>query len=72
MRLQKLVLESCNLCLVGFADGLDERGQDGRIFRKELAPHYDFMIVLHDETKVRMEWSEIVGEGWVCEEGTSA
>ena len=49
MRPQKLVLESCDLCLVRFADGSQGGRDNRRKFRKELVPCYDFTTVWHDD-----------------------
>ena len=63
-----------------FADGLDERGQDGRIFRKGFFPHHGFTTVWHDdgrnEAKFRVKSvggnsrSRDEGDGWARKEGT--
>jgi hypothetical protein len=63
VRLQKLVLESCDLCLVRFADGLYERGQD--FSSKEVVPRHDFTTFWHggrNEAKIRI--SKFRGRKW--------
>jgi hypothetical protein len=68
MRLQNLVLESCDFRL-RFADGLYEWGYDGRVFsfRGEFVPRYDLTTVRHDdgcsETKAM---TELVRGGSLC------
>ena len=54
VRLQKLVLERCDLCLLYFANGLYKWGYGKRIFWEKLIPWYDFTITWHGNCRNEM------------------